>query len=54
MGGDTSYAVMTTRAPVVLKSWEPELVDDQKLEESNGNAGKTAATNQVIVHILDL
>lgn len=53
MGGDTSYAVMTTRAPVVLKSWKPEFVDDQKLEESNGNAGKTAATNKVIVRILE-
>ena len=28
-------------------------MDDQQLEESNGNAGKTAATNKVIVHILE-
>ena len=28
-------------------------MDDQQLEEGNGNAGKTATTNQVIVHILE-
>ena len=38
---------------MVYKKRKPELVDDQQLEESNGNAGKTAATNKVIVHILE-
>ena len=37
---------------MVYKKRKPELVDDQQLEESNGNAGKTAAANKVIVHIL--